>query len=90
MQIALWIYLAVINLAAFIMFAVDKIKAIKGKWRIRESTLLIISFIGGSLGGLLGMIICRHKIRKWYFAAGIPLMLILHIAGIVLLYVKVF
>ena len=38
----LWYYLLAINLITFIAFAVDKVKAIKQQWRIRELTLLCL------------------------------------------------
>ncbi|MBQ5336206.1 MAG: DUF1294 domain-containing protein, partial [Oscillospiraceae bacterium] len=40
--------------------------------------------IGGSVGGLLGMFIFRHKIRKSYFIVGVPLIILTQVA--VLLY----
>ena len=55
----------------------DKSKAIKHKRRIRESTLLGLSFFGGAAGGLLGMCVFRHKTRKPYFLYGLPLMLLI-------------
>jgi len=83
-------YLIAINIVTFIVFAADKIKAVRGGWRVRESLLLILSFAGGSLGAVLGMAICRHKIRKWYFAAGVPLMLIIHFIIFIVIYLKFF
>ena len=46
--------------------------------------MLALSFCGGSVGGILGMILFRHKIRKSYFAVGLPL--ILCTQAIVMLY----
>lgn len=43
-------YLLTVNLLTFILFGVDKWKAIRGKWRIRESTLLGLSMIGAPPG----------------------------------------
>ena len=80
------IYLIVINLITFIVFGVDKRAAIKKRSRIRVSTLLTLSLIGGSLGGLIAMYLFRHKTKKLQFTLLVPLMLILHIA--VFLYVK--
>lgn len=57
----------VISLCNFLLYAIDKIKAKMGAWRIPEKTLLLFSFFGGALGGLVGMWLCRHKTRKWYF-----------------------
>jgi len=57
----------------------DKQKAKKGLWRIPEKTLFLISILGGSLGGILGMYIFRHKTKHWKFVIGMPLILILQV-----------
>ena len=75
------IYLIAINLITFIVFGIDKRAAIKKRSRIRVVTLLLLSFIGGSLGGLLAMYLFRHKTKKLLFTILVPLMLILHIAA---------
>ncbi len=77
-------YLIGINIIAFMLYAIDKLKAIKHHFRIREATLLSVAFIGGSLGSLLAMYIFHHKTRKKAFSVGIPLMMIVQVA--VLLY----
>ena len=65
---AIWlIYLAVLSLVTFCVYALDKRKAEKGKWRTPEKVLLLLSFFGGALGGLLAMNGIRHKTKKWYF-----------------------
>ncbi len=78
----LLVYLAVVNLITFVMFGVDKRAAIKGKQRIRESTLLLFAFIGGSVGALFAMKLFRHKTRKPKFTVAIPLMLFVQVAGV--------
>ena len=75
----LTIYLICINVITFAAFAVDKFMAIANRQRIRIVTLLVLSFLGGVIGGLLGMCIFRHKIRKVYFAVGLPLMFVMHL-----------
>ena len=82
------IYLIAVNLITFVTFGVDKLAAVKGRRRIRERTLLTLSFIGGSVGGFSGMYLFWHKIRKLKFTLAVPLMLILHVA--VFLYIKGF
>ena len=72
--------LAAVNLAAFALYGLDKLKAKKGLWRIRESTLLLVAALGGSVGALLGMEVFRHKTKHWTFRILVPLFLILHIA----------
>ena len=74
-----------INLITLIMFGIDKFKAKReSESRIPVAVLLILCGIGGSVGGLLGMFIFRHKIRKSYFIVGVPLIILTQVA--VLLY----
>ena len=74
-----YIYSVLINIVTFIVFAIDKIKAMFGKWRIRELILLGLALIGGSAGALLAMDICNHKVNSMHFMIGVPLMLIAHL-----------
>ena len=74
------VLLAAMNLLAFILYGVDKLKAKKGAWRIPEATLLLVAALGGSLGALFGMELFRHKTKHWQFKILVPLFLILHIA----------
>ena len=68
-------YLLIINAAGFLLMLVDKWKAKKNRWRIRESTLLIVAALGGSVGSLAGMYLFRHKTLHLKFTLGIPLIL---------------
>ncbi len=72
-------YLITINLIGLITMYIDKKKAIKNKWRIKESILFIIALIGGSLGSIIGMKVFRHKTKKAKFTIGIPLIIIVQI-----------
>lgn len=72
-------YIIFINIITFILFAIDKLKAIKEKSRVRNSTLFIVSILGGSVGALLGMYTFHHKTKTWYYIYGIPLILIIQI-----------
>lgn len=60
-------YLVFVNVLAFLLYGIDKKKAINKKSRISEFQLLFLSFIGGSVGSLIGMKIFHHKTLKWYF-----------------------
>ena len=80
------IYLAAVSLFAVIITAFDKIRAMRGGWRVRESTLLIVSALGGSIAMLLTMLLIRHKTRKPKFMLGIPLIIILQMAAAVLVW----
>ncbi|MCI8315057.1 MAG: DUF1294 domain-containing protein [Lachnospiraceae bacterium] len=74
------VYLLIVNILGFTMMGIDKQKAIKKRWRIRESTLFLIALVGGSFGSILGMRVFHHKTKHWYFVCGMPLILILQIA----------
>ncbi len=76
------VYLVVINFITVIAFGVDKIAALEDKTRIRIVTLLGLSFIGGSIGGLIAMFVFRHKIRKDYFMVGVPLIIVMQVVVI--------
>ena len=71
----LYSYLLIINAAGFLLMLVDKWKAKKNRWRIRESTLLLVAALGGSVGSLAGMYLFRHKTLHLKFTVGIPLIL---------------
>ena len=68
-------YLLIINAAGFLLMLVDKWKAKKNRWRVRESTLLLVAALGGSIGSLAGMYLFRHKTQHLKFTLGIPLIL---------------
>ncbi len=75
----LTIYLVLINIITFLIFAFDKYCAVKDKWRIKEATLLGLCFVGGALGGYVSMQIFRHKTRKQKFTITVPVLLALQI-----------
>ena len=79
------IYLGIINVITFIAFGIDKRLAVKHRSRVPIATLFALSFIGGSIGGLLAMRTFRHKTRKSYFTLGIPTIIIMQIVLIVVL-----
>ena len=61
------------------MYAVDKRKAQKGKWRIPEKTLLLAAIAGGAVGALYTMRIYRHKTKHMKFTLGVPAILAIQI-----------
>ena len=63
----MYIYLIIINLISFILYGLDKYKAIHNMWRIPEIVLILVSFLGGGIGSILGMIVFRHKTKKLSF-----------------------
>jgi uncharacterized membrane protein YsdA (DUF1294 family) len=82
-------YLLVINAVAFIVYGIDKLKARKGRWRIPESTLLLLAIIGGSIGAWFGMKAWHHKTMHRKFQYGLPVIFLLQLALAVYLCTRV-
>ncbi len=81
-----FIILALLNLISFSLMAYDKQCAKAGKWRVSEKALFIAAACFGGLGGMLGMTVCRHKTKHWYFKVFFPLMLAVQIALLIVGY----
>lgn len=62
---------------------IDKRRAKRGAWRIRERTLFLLALFGGSAGAIAGMWLFHHKTRHWYFVVGMPAILILQVGAAV-------
>lgn len=71
-------YLAV-NIIAFIVYVLDKIKAVRGDWRIPEAVLFALAAIGGGGGAFLAMQLVRHKTQHASFMILVPVFCLLHI-----------
>ena len=82
LQNTILIYLAVINVVTFFMYGIDKWKAKKSKWRIRETALLGLAVLGGSIGAWLGMKVWHHKTQHKKFRYGVPAIIIIQLAVI--------
>ena len=88
MLTAIAVILVVMNLAAFALMGIDKVKAKAGAWRIPEKTLFLVTALFGGLGGTLGMTIFRHKTKHWYFKFGFPALLVIQVALLALILPK--
>ena len=80
MRTGLIIYIIGLNLVLFFEMGRDKLAAKLGRRRTPEATLLSLAILGGSIGGILGMLVFRHKTRKLAFYLGLPLILLSQIA----------
>lgn len=70
-------YFIIINIISFVICGIDKKLAIKNKFRISESLLIVMSILGGCIGFYIGMYIFHHKTKKTLFKFGIPLILMI-------------
>lgn len=75
---AVLVYYAAVNAVLFISMALDKLFAVKDKRRIAESTLFIMSFLGGAAGGFAGMFAFHHKTKKPQFYIIYAISFVLH------------
>lgn len=81
----LWIYLLLVNTAAFLVFGLDKWKAKRKEKRktirrVPEKTLFLLAILGGSVGAILGMRVFHHKTLHKRFRFGLPVILVLQLA----------
>ena len=82
-------YLLIINLLLFFTMGIDKLKAKSGGRRVPEARLFFLALIGGSLGGIAGMQLFRHKTKHNSFRIGFPLVFVFHLGiGLLLIYIK--
>ena len=79
----LFVWLVFINISAVFIYRSDKKKSEKGKWRTRETNLLLFPLFGGGIGSTIGMYVFRHKTKKIKFVLGVP---ILTLVSIVIIY----
>lgn len=93
------LFFILLNILTFSLYLADKLKAVKGKWRISEKLLIFFTLIGG-IGALLGMCIAKHKTKNRKFrlvvvlGLAIALVPVIHIAhgltvGSIIRYVEV-
>ena len=80
----LTIYLVTINMATFFVYGLDKWQAKQSRRRVRETTLLLLAVLGGSIGAWMGMKVWHHKTLHKKFSYGIPLIIIAQMAAVAL------
>lgn len=68
-----------VNALTYGLFALDKRQAVRKAWRVPERHLLVAVMLGGWVGALLAMRICRHKRKKTAFLLQFVLALVLHL-----------
>ena len=87
------IYLVAINIVTFFMYGINKWRSTSGrllptgrkkaknsKWRIRETALLGLAVLGGSIGAWLGMKVWHHKTQHKKFRYGVLAIIIVQLA----------
>ena len=82
------IYLVAINILGLFVMFIDKYKAKKGSWRIKEKTLFYFTLMGGGIGTTAGMYIFRHKTKKLRFSIMFPVLTIVEYILIIYVIIK--
>ena len=66
-----FVFFIIINILTFLLYMLDKQKAVKSKRRIRESTLIFFTLVCGGIGAFLGFYFFKHKKNKLKFKISI-------------------
>ncbi|MFC7061572.1 DUF1294 domain-containing protein [Halobacillus seohaensis] len=76
----LLIYFILMNFILFLLMGYDKQQARRSSSRISEKNLWTFAIIGGSIGGMVGMKVYRHKTKHISFKMGMPIITIVHLS----------
>ncbi|MGP5273569.1 DUF1294 domain-containing protein [Psychrobacter faecalis] len=79
---------AVLGVITYGMYAKDKAAAQNGDWRTPESTLHLLSTLGGWVGALVAQTYLRHKSQKPEFRIAYYLTVIINLAGLLFIMVN--
>lgn len=74
------------NLVVFFVYGLDKLFAKNGLRRIREKTLIILSYLFGAVGAMFGMIVFNHKTSKIKFRILVPVSVAFNVVLAILIY----
>ena len=80
------LYFTFISLITAAVTLSDKIKAKKGSFRVSEKTLIVLALIGGGLAEYSVMRLIRHKTLHKKFMIGLPVIIILQLATVILVF----
>jgi Predicted membrane protein len=87
LKIYLFIW-GIMSLITMVLYFIDKLKAKYHRWRIKETILLVCTFLFGSIGAFIGIYILHHKSKHWYFRFICYVSLFIHIAIAILIIIR--
>ena len=77
------VFYVLINMLTFTLYVIDKRKAEKNKWRIKENTLIFFTLALGGIGALLGMRLAKHKTKHMKFRIAVAIGLVIALIPLV-------
>lgn len=77
------------NIFTYALYAADKRRAQRHRWRIREGTLLFFSAIGGSFGALCAIHGLHHKTKHGKFIFLVPAFFMMDCAAFAYIFWKI-
>ena len=80
-----WLFIVwyiLLGLITYLIYARDKLAAQRGRWRIPESTLHILSVLGGWVGAMIAQNYLRHKSKKSEFRMTYYATILINLAGL--------
>ena len=82
------VYIILVNVIAAFVCILDKHRAKHNGRRISEKTLFTLCFIGGGFGMYFTKLRIRHKTLQKRFMIGIPLIILLQLAVVLMILTK--
>ena len=70
----------ILSIVSFVLYGLDKRRAVYGGRRVPEFTLQLLAFLGGWPGALLGQRQFRHKTKKTPFLIVFWFLVVSHVA----------
>lgn len=83
------LYIAVISFFSAMLTILDKYLAVVHKWRVPENILLIFALLGGGVSEYVVMKMIRHKTQHKKFMIGLPIIILIHLAIIIIIELKI-
>jgi uncharacterized membrane protein YsdA (DUF1294 family) len=80
----------VVSLLTFLTYRSDKLAAQYGRWRTKESTLLVLGLFGGWPGAVLAQKLIRHKSRKMSFQVTFWITVVVNVIALICFQIGVF
>jgi len=85
LKVTIWflLFTIIINILTYYTYKSDKVSAQKGEWRTPESTLHLLSLLGGWYGAIIAQDRLRHKSKKISFRIVFYITFILNITALI-------